>query len=353
MQQRELDFLKTLVETPSPSGFEQMAAQVWRAYVAGVSDAVTTDYHGNVVACVNPGGSPRVMLSGHIDEIGFLVRHIDEHGYLYFGTIGGFDPLTLPGERVRLLGKNGPLLGVIGRAARHLQRPGDQSKGVEIDDLWIDIGASNKEHALTLVEAGTAGTRAQGFEPFNGEQLVVSRALDNKCGAYVVARALELIRAGNPTAAVYAVASVQEEVGLRGARTSAFHIDPAVAIAVDVTHAADYPTADKRRSGDIRLGNGPTITFGPTTNPRITSLLWETAQTAGISVQREAEPRNTGTDADAIQVSRGGVATGLVGIPLRYMHTGAEIGSLSDIEHAAEVIAATVLRLGPDTVLVP
>ena len=353
MDAAQFTFLKRLVETPSPSGFEQAAAGVWREYVGRFAETVTTDVHGNVIAAVNPGGSPRVMLSGHLDEIGFLIRYIDAEGFLSFGTIGGFDPLTLPGERIQLLGKQGRVLGIIGRQARHLQRPDQHQKGVEIDDLWIDVGAADRAAAEALVEVGTAGTRAQGFERLADEDLVVSRALDNKTGAYVVARALELVKERNPRAAVFAAASAQEEVGLRGARTSAYGLDPQVGIAVDVTHATDYPTADKKRSGDVKLGKGPTISFGPTINPRIAALLVEAAEGRGINFQREAEPRSTGTDADAIQVSRAGIATGLIGIPLRYMHTGAEIGSLRDVEACAELMAEAVVRLGPDTNLIP
>lgn len=353
MDSPQYDFLKALVETPSPSGFEQRAARLYREYVGCFADSVTTDTHGNVIAALNPNGAPRVMLSGHMDEIGFIIQHIDEHGFLYFGTIGGFDPLTLPGERVQLLGKQGLVRGVIGRKARHLQRADEHHKGVEIEDLWIDIGAANREAALALVDVGTAGTRAQGFEPLANADLVVSRALDNKTGAYVVARALELVRERQPQAAVFAVATVQEEVGLRGARTSAFGLEPQVGLAVDVTHASDYPTADKRRSGDVKLGGGPVITFGPTINPRVADLLVAAAERRDIAVQREAAGRTTGTDADAIQQVRASIAAGLVSIPLRYMHTGAEIVSLTDVERCAELLAEAVAAIGPDTKLVP
>lgn len=353
MDRPQFDFLKTLVETPSPSGSEQQAAAVWRAYVGAFADSVTTDNQGNVIAVINPSGAPRVMLSGHMDEIGFIIRHISNEGYLSFGTIGGFDPLTLPGERVQLLGKDGLVRGVIGRKATHLQSPDDRTKTPEIEDLWIDIGAANREAALALLDIGTAGTRAQGLETMANADLVVSRALDNKAGAYVVARALELAKARQPKAAIYAVATVQEEVGLRGARTSAFGIDPQVGLAVDVTHASDYPTADPKRSGDIKLGAGPVVTFGPTISPRIADLLLAAGRANGIPIQREAEGRSTGTDADALQQVRAGIATGLISVALRYMHTGAEIGSLNDIERTAELLAATAVSIGPETNIIP
>ncbi|HEY8745875.1 MAG TPA: M42 family peptidase [Chloroflexota bacterium] len=353
MDRAQFDFLKMLVETPSPSGSEQQAATVWRKYVGTYADSISTDNQGNVIAAINPGGAPRVMLSGHIDEIGFIIRYIDDKGYLYFGTIGGFDPLTLPGERVQLLGKQGLVRGVIGRKARHLQAPDEQKKGLEIEDLWIDIGVANRDAALGLIDVGTAGSRAQGLETLADGDLIVSRALDNKAGAYVVARALELAKARQPKAAIFAVATVQEEVGLRGARTSAFGIDPQVGLAVDVTHAADYPTADPKRSGDIKLGAGPVVTFGPTINPRVADLLLAAGRARGINIQREAEGRSTGTDADALQQVRGGIATGLISIALRYMHTGAEIGSLNDIERSAELLAETAAGIGPETNVIP
>lgn len=353
MDRPQFEFLKTLVETPSPSGSEQRAAVVWREYAGKVADSITTDSQGSVIAAINPSGSPRIMLSGHIDEIGFIVRYIDSNGFLSFGTIGGFDPLTLPGERVQLLGKRGLVRGVIGRKARHLQAPDEQKKGLEIDDLWIDIGAANREAALELVDVGTAGTRAQGLESLTNADLIVSRALDNKAGAYVVARALELAKSRQPKAAIFAVATVQEEVGLRGARTSAFGIDPHVGLAVDVTHASDYPSADPKRSGDIKLGGGPVITFGPTVSPRVADLFLAAGAAKGIAIQREAEGRSTGTDADALQQVRAGIATGLVSVALRYMHTGAEIASLADIEHTAELLAEAALSIGPETNLVP
>ncbi len=353
MDRAQFDFLKTLVETPSPSGSEQQAAAVWRAYVGTYADSITTDNQGNVIAVINPGGSPRVMLAGHVDEIGFIIRFVDDNGFLYFGAIGGFDPLTLPGERVQLLGKQGLVRGVIGRKARHLQAADEQKKGLEIEDLWIDIGAANRQAALALVDVGTAGTRAQGLETLTDGDLIVSRALDNKAGAYVVARALELAKARQPKAAIFAVATVQEEVGLRGARTSAFGINPQVGLAVDVTHASDYPTADPKRSGDIKLGAGPVVTFGPTINPRVADLLLAAGQARGISIQREAEGRSTGTDADALQQVRVGIATGLISIALRYMHTGAEIGSLHDIERSADLLAEAAAGIGPETNVIP
>jgi len=353
MERQQFDFLKSLVETPSPSGYEQQAAAIWREYAGQFADKISTDSQGSVVAGINLGGTPRVMLSGHIDEIGFIVRYIDEQGFLYFGTIGGFDPLTLPGERVQLLGKHGLVRGAIGRKARHLQRPDEQHKGIEIDDLWIDIGAANRQAAEELVEVGTAATRAQGLETLANPDLIISRALDNKTGAYVVARALELVSQRQPRAAVFAVASVQEEVGLRGARTSAFGVDPRIGIAVDVTHASDYPTADKKRTADVRLGGGPVLTFGPTINPRVATNLLDAARSRGIAIQREAEGRTTGTDADAIQQVRAGIAAGLISIPLRYMHTGAEIGSLTDIEQCAELLAEAVAHIGPETSWIP
>ncbi|MCL4508402.1 MAG: M20/M25/M40 family metallo-hydrolase [Chloroflexi bacterium] len=349
MNDSHYDFLKTLVETASPPGAEDEAARLWRNYVQPYATSLSGDSQGNSIALINPEGSPRVQLAGHLDEISLIVRYIDSDGFLYFDAAGGFDPLTIIGGRFHLLGPQGKILGVIGRKARHLQSDDEHRRSVEIDDLWLDIGAKDRAEAETAAPVGTYAVRAATFERLGTGSLVASRALDNKAGAYAIARALELLSKRAVTAAVYAVATVQEEVGLRGARVSAFGIDPAVAIAVDVTHASDYPTADKRRVGDIKVGGGPVVTFGPTVSSHVSALILRAADAAEIAVQREAVGRNTATDADAIQQVRAGIATGLVSIPLRYMHTGVEVASLDDIEKTAELLAAAVEHLGPRT----
>lgn len=355
MEESRLEFLHKLINSPSPSGFEQAAQQTVREEIAKYTDEVRTDVHGNVIAALNPNGKPRVMLEAHCDELGFLIRYIDEQGFLYFATIGGFDPSTLPGNRVRLHTPNGPVLGVVGRTPVHLLSADDRGKAPKLSEMWIDIGASSKEEALSLVPLGTAGTRAAELEPLR-DDLVISRALDDKAGVFTVLEATRRIHARRSElkAGLYFVSAVQEEVGLRGARTSAHSIDPQIAVAVDVTFTSDHPGTSKQELGDIRLNGGPVITISGHINPRVYHMLVKAAQEAGFSYQVDAaSAARTGTDTDVIQVSRGGVATGLVSIPCRYLHTGSEMASLKDIDEAAETLARFVLALDTDTNIIP
>ncbi len=358
MQNERFSFLKTLVESPSPSGYEGPARAIWRREVEGVADESRTDLHGNTIATVNPSGAPRVMLAGHIDEIGFMVTYIDDDGFLYFGAIGGQDPVIAPGQRVYVHAATGPILGAVGRRPIHLMQGDERDKKVELRDLWIDIGARSRDEAAGRVRVGDPATFAVGLERL-GDQLVVSRALDNKMGAFVVAETLKEVaarRSSGLAASLTAVATVQEEVGLRGAYTSAFAVAPQVGIAVDVTHALDHPGAgggDKRRLGDVRLGKGPVIARGPSVNPVVFERLVAAAEATGTPYQIEPAPGGSGTDADAIQRSRGGVATGVVSVALRYMHTPVETIELSDIEGAITLLAAFVARLERDTDFTP
>lgn len=354
MDESRVSFLKRLISSPSPSGFEQAGQQVVREEIKQYTDEVRTDVHGNVIAALNPNGQPRVMLEAHCDELGFLVRYIDEQGFLYFAPIGGFDPSTLPGNRVQLHTPNGPVLGVIGRKPAHLLSPEDRSKAPRLADLFIDIGAASKEEALELVPLGTAGTRAAELEPLHGD-LVVSRALDDKSGVFTIVEAMRRIHEQREAlkAGVYFVSAVQEEVGLRGARTSAYSVDPQIAIAVDVTFTSDHPGTSKSEIGDVRINGGPVISVGGNISPRVYQLLVKAAKEAGIAYQIDAQAASTHTDTDMIQVTRGGVATGLISLPCRYLHTGSEIASLKDIEESAELIARFVLAIDADTNLIP
>jgi len=346
------EFLKTIQETPSASGFEQPVQKRVREYVEPFTDSVTTDVHGNVVAALNPGGSPRVMLAGHCDQIGMMVNYIDDLGFLFFRSIGGIDPSVLPGTRVVVHTAHGPVEGVIGRKAVHLMKQEERGAKVELRDLWIDIGAKNKKEAAQVVSVGDPATFRLEMVHL-GQDFVTSPAFDNKCGTFIVMEALRLCSAKKIKCALFAVSTVQEEVGLRGARTSCFGVDPQVGIAVDVTHAADYPDVDKRISGDIKLGAGPTISRGPNVNPRLEELLVKTAKAKRIACQMEAAPGATGTDANAIQLTRAGVATALIGIPNRYMHTPVEVISLSDLEGASKLIAETVAGIDHRSDFIP
>ncbi len=352
MNERSLTFLKKLMGTPSPSGHEREAQDVVREEIEGFCDRVERDTHGNQIGIINPEGKPRVMLSGHIDEIGFMVKYIDDEGYLYFAPVGGWDPQISQGQRVIVLTDRGPVKGVIGKKPIHLMTEEDRKKVVQIKDQWIDIGAKDKKEAESIVKVGDYVVVDVQFEELLGD-LVVSRGFDDKSGAFVVAETLRLLQDKDFEAGVYGVTSVQEEIGLRGAKTSAYHINPDIGIAIDVTFSTDCPTLEKKLVGDIKIGGGPVIARGPNINPKVERLLIQTAEEEGIPYQLEGANRATGTDANAIQITRGGIAAGLVSIPNRYMHTPCEIVSLSDLENIAKLLAGFIRRLTPDVDLIP
>lgn len=352
MRKEPYNFLKSLQEAPSPSGFEQPVQRIVRRRMKRYADSIETDLHGNVVVSLNPKGSPRVMLAGHCDQIGLMANYIDDNGFVFFRAIGGIDPSVLPGSRVVVHSKHGPIEGVIGRKPIHLMKTEERGAKSELREMWVDIGAKDKKETQQLVTIGDAITFRLEMVPL-GNNLATSPAFDNKCGVFVVMEALRLCAAKKIKCALFAVSTVQEEVGLRGAKTACFGLDPRIGIAVDVTHATDYPDIDKRVNGDIKLGAGPTISTGPNINPSLEALLIKTAKAKRIPYQMEAAPGGTGTDANAIQLTRAGVAAALVSIPNRYMHTQVEVVSLSDLEASAKLIAETVALLTPRTKLIP
>lgn len=352
MQKKTYDFLKSLQETPSPSGFEQPVQRIIRKRMKPYADSIETDVHGNVIVALNPKGSPKVMLAGHCDQIGLMVTYIDDNGYIFFSGIGGVDPSVLPGSRVLVHTKHGPIEGIIGRRAIHLLKPEEQGAKITLRELWVDIGAKDKKEAGRLVGIGDPITFRLEMVRLGGN-LVTSPGLDNKCGTFVVMEALRLCSMRKLNCALFAVSTVQEEVGLRGAKTACYGVDPQVGIAVDVTHATDYPDIDKRTHGDLKIDGGPVICRGANINPPLEHKLIQTAKSKRIEIQIEAAPGGTGTDANALQLTRAGVATGLVSIPNRYMHTPVEVVSLSDLEAAAKLIAATVASLTKRSKFIP
>ncbi len=344
MESASLDFLKTLLATPSPSGYERPIQDVVRKYASDFADEVRTDLHGNVIAIKNPAANLRVMFSGHCDQIGMLVTHIHDSGFIYGQTIGGWDPQQLIGQRMVIWAEGGPFPAVISRKPFHLLTDEERKQVVKLDDLWLDIGAKSKAEAAELVRIGDPITlQLQYQEMRNG--LASSPAMDNKCGLWVVIEALRRASKASLKCGVYAVSTVAEEIGLRGARTSAYGIDPQVGIAVDVTHATDCPTIDKRQNGEIALGNGPVVVRGPNMNPVVTERLIATAKQKEIGYQLAASGRAVSNDANVLQISRAGVATGLVAIPNRYMHSAVEMISLTDIDRAADLLAEFVMSL--------
>jgi endoglucanase len=356
MRSESLAFLKSLLDTPGPSAFEAAPARLWRAQAERFADAVQLDVGGNSFATLNPSGRPRLMLAGHIDEIGVMVTHIDDDGYVSFDTIGGWDHQVFVGQRVRLLGRGGAVVGVVGKKAIHLMEKDDREKVSKVEDLWIDVGAGSRAEAESRLRIGDPGVLAAEVMEFPNGRLV-SRCIDNRIGAYVVLEALSLLAndGARPGAAVTAVATTREEIAATGggARPSAVALEPDVAIVVDVTHATDYPGIDHRRHGHYRLGGGPVLSRGAAVSERVFELLVAAAEAEGIPYSIEAASRDTHTDAEAIFNAHRGVATALVSVPNRYMHSPNEMIALEDLDRTAGLLAAFARRLGPDTDFIP
>ncbi|MBF0215686.1 MAG: M42 family metallopeptidase [Candidatus Omnitrophica bacterium] len=352
MKTESLDFFKQLIDSHSPSGYEGDASKVWKKRTANYADKVWVDVHGNTISELNKGKTPRVMIAGHIDEIGYMVNYIDKEGYIYFSAIGGIDTHLVPAQRVWIKGKKGDVKGVVGRKPIHLQKPDERTKVSKLEEMWIDIGAKSDKEALKLVDIGDPAVPAVGFEELRGSK-VVGRGFDDRSGAFVVSECMRLLKDMKIKASVYGVATVQEEIGIRGARTSAFGISPHVGIAVDVTFATDMPGIDKKQIGDIKLGKGPVISRGPNMNPKVFDLLVETAKKHKIPYQVQGIPSSTGTDANFIQLNQSGVATGLVSIPNRYMHSPVEMVDIDDLENTAELISLFISKLDEKTDYIP
>lgn len=357
MKEQSFEFLKRLLDTPGPSGFEAGAARVWRDEAQTFADHVDVDVSGNSVALINDGGSPRVMLAGHIDEIGVMITHIDEEGFLYFEGIGGWDSQVLVGQRVRVLSREAELVGVIGKKPIHLIKGDEREQATKVKELWIDIGAPDRDAATARgVRVGDPGVLDARLVEL-GDGLIASRSIDNRIGALVVLEALRLLAqdGGRPAAQVAAVATAQEEIGYSGggARTSAYRLEPEVALVVDVTFATDSPGMEKKELGEHKLGGGPVLSRGSASHALVVERLVAVAEREQIPYTLTASPRFTATDADAIYLTRAGVATGLISVPNRYMHSPNEMVSTRDLEYAARLIAAFVRDLGPNTDFVP
>ncbi len=332
-------FLKRLLETPGPSGFERDPARVWRDEARGFAE-VHGDVMGNSFAVVNPGGSPTILLAGHVDEIGLILTFIDDSGYLYFGPIGGWDPQVLVGQRVRFRGRDGDVIGVVGKKPIHLMKPDEREKASKLTDLWVDIGAITKAEAQARVQVGDAGVIDAPFvELPNGR--IVSRAIDNRVGAFTVLEAARRYAEQPGAARVVAVATTQEEIAWRGggALAGAVHIAPAMSVVVDVTFATDHPGVEKKEHGEATLGGGPVLTRGSVISPVAFGLLRDAAERLGLPYTVHAAGRESFTDADAIHNAREGIATALCSIPNRYMHSPNEMVAVDDLDRAAAVIA--------------
>ena len=342
MQTSSYEFLKRLLDAPGPSGFETAAARVWRAEAQGFADSVNVDVAGNSAASLG-SGTPRVMLAGHVDEIGVMITHVDDEGFLYIDGIGGWDAQVLVGQRIRFLTRLGHVVGVVGKKPIHLMKQEEKDKATKLQELWVDVGAKDRADALERgIRVGDPGVVDCTLVEL-GRGLIASRAVDNRIGAFVVLEVLRALAAGErPAAQVVAVATTQEEIGYHGggARTSAFALDPSVAIAVDLTFSTCAPEIEKKQVGEHKLGSGPVLSRGSAIHPLVFERLAETAEQEGIPFTIQASPRFTSTDADAIYLQRGGVATAVVSIPNRYMHSPNEVVALDDIDATVRLLTA-------------
>lgn len=343
MREASLKFLKHLVNTPSPVGHETRGQRVWLDYVKKFADETFSDAYGNCVAVLNKGGSPRIMLAGHADEIAMAVNYIDDNGYLYVRRMGGVDAAITKAQRVVIHTRRGPVKGVVGNVAPHLSRQEGEPKPPKIHDLFIDIGVSKRAEAEKVVRVGDPITLVDEFDILRGD-LAVARAFDNRIGTFAVAEALRLLAesTGKIRAEVCAVSNVQEEVGLLGARQIAYSLHPDVALVVDVTHATDYPTVSKAQHGDVKIGAGPAVTHGGCNHPEVVARIEAVAKAKKIPLQHEAMSSTSGTDTDAIFWTRGGIASALISLPNRYMHSPVEVVSLKDLEQIPQLLAAFV-----------
>ncbi len=338
MDSQACDFLTDLLETPSPAGYETRGQRVWLEYVAEFADEVWTDDYGNAVA-VSEGASdaPAVVLTGHADEIGFIVRSIDDDGFVRPGRIGGADATVSRGQHVTIHAADGPVEGVVGQTAIHLRD--DDGDEPEVSDLWIDVGASDGDAARERVEVGDPITIASTYSWLTDDRLA-GRGIDNRVGTWAAAEGLRRAVDADAEATVYAVSTVQEEVGRRGAEMIGFELDPDAVVAVDVTHALDYPTAPGEKRSDVSVGDGPVVARGSTNHPVLCRAVREAAADADVDVQLEASGVGTGTDADAFYTARGGVPSQVVSVPNRYMHTPVELVDVGDLEEVAALLGA-------------
>jgi endoglucanase len=348
MRDKSLQFLRELINTPSPSGFETRGQRVWLDYVKRFADATETDAYGNAVAWLNKGGSPRLMLAAHADEIAMTVNFINPEGFISVRKLGGVDPAITKAQRVVIHTRKGPVKGVVGNVAPHLMRGEGDSKPPKIHDLFIDIGAASRKEAEKLVRIGDPVTLADEFDLLRND-LAVARAFDNRIGTFAVAEAAQLLAgAGRKLKAeVCAVSNIMEEVGCLGARQIAYALHPGVALVVDVTHATDYPTVSQAQHGDIKVGRGPTLTHGGCNHAEVVARLERVAEKARIPLQHEAMSSSSGTDTDVIFWTRGGIPSALISLPNRYMHSPVEVVSLKDLAQIPELMSAFALSLRP------
>lgn len=349
MRDKSFQFLRALLNTPSPVGYETRGQRVWLNYVKAFADETFTDSYGNAVAVLNKGGSPKIMLAGHADEISMTVNYINKEGFIYVRKVGGIDAAIIRGKRVSIHAANGPVRGVAGNVAPHLTKTDKDRKVPEMHDLFIDIGAPTRAKAEELVRIGDPITLVDEFEMLRGD-LAVARAFDNRIGTWAVAEALRLVGENKKraNAQVFAVSNIMEEVGAFGARQIAYTLKPDLALVVDVTHATDYPTVDHAKHGDVKIGRGPTLTHGGCNHPEMVKRLEQVAAKEKITLQHEAMSNTSGTDTDVIFWTRGGIPSALISLPNRYMHSPVEVVSLKDLDQIPRLMSAFATSLRKD-----
>jgi len=340
MEEKSFEFLQDLLNSSSPSGFEESASTIWRRYLEKEGFVVKGDTYGNSSAVIGEGGKPRILLAGHIDEIGFMVNYINDEGFIYLSPIGGIDPYIMPAQKVTIYNKDGPVQGVIGQKPIHLQDDDDE-KDVKIHNMFVDIGAIDKEDALRFVSIGDPVTFDSEFTVMSNDK-IVARGIDDRIGAWCVAECLRILKKyGCFKVEVTGLASVQEENGFYGATMGVRDAKPDLALVVDVAHSTDVPDITKERWGDVKLGAGPVVMVGSVVHKVVSKQLLQIAEDNVIPVQVQTESQYSGTDADAIFMERGGgIPTGIVGIPNRYMHSPVEVIQLDDLKNAVKLMVA-------------
>jgi len=349
MRENSKKFLEKLLSTDSPSGLEENIQQEWINYVKAYVKDITTDTAGNVVAVINPDKEFKVLIAGHCDEIGFIVRYIDENGYIYVAKSGGVNIKLAQGKRVKILCETGVIKGVIGTMAAHHGAAKDK---IEIEDIYIDCGAKDKEMIEKLVSVGDYVVYDMEYEYLLDNRLT-GRGLDNRTGAFIVAEIMRELSTRDIDVCVYGVSTVNEETNMGGAYFASSRLKPSMALVCDVTFATDYPGIDKRKIGDISLGKGPVLAKGAPINKRINELLKKTAEQKDINIQYELTPATTGTDGDKIRLTGEGVPIGLVSLPLRYMHSSSEVIEIKDIMDTIELIVDMIANLTKEENLKP
>ncbi len=354
MKPESKEFLKNLLMESGASGFEESPQRVWTERTKKYTDCIKTDVMGNTTAVLNPEAKYKVMLAGHCDEIGFIITYISDEGFLYFEAIGGIDKCVVCGSHVDILTQKGKVRGIIGKKAIHLETSDERGKVPKLKDLYIDIGASSKKDAKKVIEVGDCVTFIPNYtELRNG--IFTSKACDDRVGSFIVSEVIKILSLQKSLlkVGVYGVSTVQEEVGLRGATTSAYNINPDVGFAIDVSFSSDTPEANKKELGEVELNKGCILHPSPACNRKLLEMIKKVAKKNKIPYQIQATGYPDGTDTAAIQLSRAGSATALISIPNRYMHTMVETCAFNDLENTAKLIAKTILQLKPGMDFIP